>query len=280
MALASQADVVAFCPETELGLAVPRPPMHLELRGSQTRLLVTETGSDLTDEMDAMCARRLEDTGAVDGFVLKSKSPSCGVSSVAVRGGSADEAGVYARRVLETYGGVGVVEEQTLADADHARHFVRRLYATARMRQLMESKWDMSELLAHHTAHKLLLFSSDPGRTRELGALLDGGESLERGLLMDRYRQDFCSILATEPTPGVEADALQHCVGHFQDGSMERAAAADVVELLRDREINTGIARERMRAMVIERDIEYLLVQHYLEFDPAERRALTVVASA
>src|SRR6478609_8425101 len=68
---------VAVCPEVELGMGTPRPPIRLERRGDRNggeiRLVMPSTGEDLTAPMRAWAGRRAEDLAAMDldGYVLK-----------------------------------------------------------------------------------------------------------------------------------------------------------------------------------------------------------------
>ena len=40
-----------LCPEVEIGLGVPRPTLRLERRGDEVRMVVTDSGEDLTERM-------------------------------------------------------------------------------------------------------------------------------------------------------------------------------------------------------------------------------------
>src|SRR5918992_1056508 len=84
--LGRHVEFVPLCPEVEIGLGVPRPALHLERRGDDVRMLVTNSGEDLTTRMRnwaERAAKRIAATG-LDGYVLKQSSPSCGVEGVKV----------------------------------------------------------------------------------------------------------------------------------------------------------------------------------------------------
>ena len=77
-------EVVPFCPELATGLGCPRPPIELVDDGGRVRVLRVDRTGDATDALRAACeaqAEALERAGGVDGFVLKSRSPSCGLAS-------------------------------------------------------------------------------------------------------------------------------------------------------------------------------------------------------
>ena len=77
-------EVVPFCPELAAGLGCPRPPIELVDDGGRDRVLRVDRTGDATDALRAACeaqAEALERAGGVDGFILKSRSPSCGLDS-------------------------------------------------------------------------------------------------------------------------------------------------------------------------------------------------------
>ena len=80
-------EIVPFCPELAAGLGCPRPPIELvadAAPGAPVRVLRVDRRGDATDALRAACeaeAAELARTGGVDGFILKSRSPSCGLVS-------------------------------------------------------------------------------------------------------------------------------------------------------------------------------------------------------
>jgi uncharacterized protein YbbK (DUF523 family) len=80
-------EFIPVCPEVELGLGAPRPPVRLVRVGGEVRLLQPATGRDLTDAMRAFAASFLDGLPPVDGFLLKNRSPSCGVKDAKVYAG-------------------------------------------------------------------------------------------------------------------------------------------------------------------------------------------------
>ncbi|MBQ7403769.1 MAG: DUF523 domain-containing protein [Lentisphaeria bacterium] len=79
--LRDHAELVPFCPEVECGLDIPRLPMRLETGAKGVRLIVIETGEDLTDQMREWAENRLLQMERLDlaAFIFKSGSPSCGM---------------------------------------------------------------------------------------------------------------------------------------------------------------------------------------------------------
>ncbi len=79
-------EFVAVCPEVECGLPVPRETMHLVGDPAAPLLVTTQTGADHTERLLAWARQRaaeLADAGLA-GFILKARSPSCGIGDAEV----------------------------------------------------------------------------------------------------------------------------------------------------------------------------------------------------
>jgi uncharacterized protein YbbK (DUF523 family) len=111
-----------ICPELEIGLGVPRDPVHLVRSADGMRMLQPSNGRDLTVSMDRFARTYLDGLDEVDGFILKSRSPSCGIRDAkhfhSVAGGAAHDSGpgLFAARVLERFPHAAIEDEARLAD--------------------------------------------------------------------------------------------------------------------------------------------------------------------
>lgn len=130
-------ELVPVCPEMEIGLGVPREPLRLEGGRDAPRLVFLHSRNDVTGRMNAWARRRLRDleTGDLRGFVLKSRSPSCGLDRVPLhqpgrRGAPALRGrGLFATALRERFPSLPVVEEIQLHDRAGREDFVRRVLA-------------------------------------------------------------------------------------------------------------------------------------------------------
>jgi uncharacterized protein YbbK (DUF523 family) len=129
-----------ICPELEIGLGVPRDPVRL-IRGSGGhRMVQPSTGRDLTKAMESFSARFLDSLTEVDGFILKSRSPSCAVSngkvfhSEAEHSGHDQAPGMFAARVLERFPEAAVEDEERLRDARVRELFLAKVLRAANLR--------------------------------------------------------------------------------------------------------------------------------------------------
>jgi uncharacterized protein YbbK (DUF523 family) len=131
---------VKVCPEVEVGMGTPREPIRLVDENGKLQLLTVTTGVDHTAAMIAYTATKVEALAAenLSGFVLKSDSPSCGMSGVKVydAGGQVTRAGVglFARALLARFPNLPIEEEGHLADPRVREQFLERVFAYHRLR--------------------------------------------------------------------------------------------------------------------------------------------------
>ena len=85
-AFKDRADFIPVCPEVECGLMMQRPPMHLEVSPKGTRLKISVTGEDITEQMREWGLGKLDKLARldVDAYIFKARSPSCGLNSTRV----------------------------------------------------------------------------------------------------------------------------------------------------------------------------------------------------
>ena len=121
---------VEVCPEFDAGMGVPRQPVRLlGAGGPDDRMVGVEDGADWTTRLLESARRRLGALGPIDGWILKSRSPSCGLAAPRFAERTAAEAmttapGLFAGLLLELHPGLPVVEDENLIEAQHCRRFL------------------------------------------------------------------------------------------------------------------------------------------------------------
>jgi uncharacterized protein YbgA (DUF1722 family)/uncharacterized protein YbbK (DUF523 family) len=226
--LGKHVEWVAVCPELEVGMGVPREPVRLiRLRAApEPRMVGVKSGEDWTARMQRFAAARVRalDGEELSGFVLKAKSPSCGMTRVKLYDGDKTErapepagVGLFAAALMQRFPNLPVEEEGRLCDARLRENFIERLFAYARLRRLWQTRWTLASLIAFHTAHKMALLAHSTDGYRALGRLVGIGKSLPRAELRDRYETEFMKTLGRPATPGRHANVLMHMLGHLTD---------------------------------------------------------------
>lgn len=263
--LAEYVDWVPFCPEVEIGLGVPREPIHLTADG---RLVGRDSGSEHSPAMDCLPL-----PFCIDGYVFKAKSPSCGIRGLprySPEGQVTDRAGQgrYARRVLEAFPLLAVEDEGRLSDERLREAFTERLFATARLRRLLAGKRGPRELTDFHARHKLQLMAHDPAVCREAGQALAGpGDA-------SRYADLFRAAFGRRATRGRHAHVLQYAYGHISRDldKGKRSDFLDRVDAYRHGEVPLSIPVALLEHHAISGAMPWLAGQTYLRPYPQALR--------
>lgn len=213
---------VPACPEIELGLGAPRESLRLVGTAGAPRLVAPRSGGDLTAAMTAHVAERVEALArrGLRGFVLKKDSPTCGLHRVRVYDASGvpgrDGSGLFARALRERLPNLPVEEEGRLEDPLLRESFVVRVFAYDRWLKLRAAGPRRGDLVAFHTAHKLILRAHDPAAYGELGRLVASVASEPLASVLDRYEAAFLAALAKPASSRRHVDVLQHLLGFLR----------------------------------------------------------------
>ena len=137
--------LIPVCPEVELGLGVPRSPLKVVSSDGRLKLVQPDTGIDLTDKMLMLAESYLNSLPAVDGFILKSNSPSCALRDAKVcldrmdPGPTTRGPGLFARKALQKYPHVPMEDEKRLENPRTSKRFIKNVFTSARLRQVKAS---------------------------------------------------------------------------------------------------------------------------------------------
>lgn len=167
--------LLPVCPEVEIGLGTPREPIRLIRQRAATVLLQPGTGGRLTGKMRGFAKDYLASIHAADGFILKSRSPSCGIRDVKIFPDAhaarplGKGAGLFAGAVLAKFGHLAIEDEARLASPAIREHFLTKLFTLAAFRALKKSPTPR-KLARFHNEYGPLLAAYSP---RTAAALAD-----------------------------------------------------------------------------------------------------------
>ena len=136
--LREQVECITVCPETEIGLSVPRDPIRV-IHTLQGRILFQPaTGRNFTGEMQVFSAAFLDSLPMIDGFILKGRSPSCGIKDVKQFSPEGKiigtGTGFFGEAVMKRFPHLAVEDEGRLKDRKNREHFLVKIFAFARLR--------------------------------------------------------------------------------------------------------------------------------------------------
>ena len=275
--LGEHVEWVPICPEVEVGMGTPRPPIRLQRRDDEIALIDPESETDWTARMKRFAGKRTRglDREGLSGYVLKRASPSCGMERVAVYTGlrkAKRGTGLYADALMERFPLLPVEEEGRLNDAGLRESFVERIFAYQRLQGLFGTRWTVGKLVAFQTAHKLQLMAHSPAHYRETGRIVAAAKGRDRDALKRCYSEAFMAGMGRHPTRGRQTNALQHMAGYVSKAldTGDRAELTEAIEDYRQGRAPFFGPLTLIRHHVRRQNVEYLSGQTYLNPHPSE----------
>jgi uncharacterized protein YbgA (DUF1722 family)/uncharacterized protein YbbK (DUF523 family) len=269
---------VPVCPELEVGMGVPREPVHLEGDVESPHMIGTKTREDWTGRMNQYSRARVKkrDLSTLRGYILKKDSPSCGMERVKLfnEKGMAERkaVGLYARALQEQYPLLPVEEEGRLNDARLRENFIVRVFAYDRLRNLFDGRFKRGDVVRFHAGHKYLILAHSPKHYTELGRLVAAIAKHNPSEFRDLYCQTFMEALAVKTSTKKNVNVLQHIMGFLKD-KLTSAEKADINRVIEDYHrglVPLVVPLTLVRHYVDKHQVEYIQDQVYLNPSPKE----------
>ena len=137
-------DFIPICPEVEIGLGTPRFPVRI-IRGDDIQLVQPKSGLNYTKQIIQFSKHFLSSYTDVDGYILKYRSPSCGIKGVKYYNSIDSQftnrrgPGIFAKEILDCHKDLAVEDEKRLLNYKIREHFLTKLFIHARFRVILHS---------------------------------------------------------------------------------------------------------------------------------------------
>jgi uncharacterized protein YbgA (DUF1722 family)/uncharacterized protein YbbK (DUF523 family) len=277
-------NVIEVCPEMEIGLGVPRPPVRVvEWRG-QRRLWQPETNRDLTESMRACAADALAHLPPVDGFLFKARSPSCGLTDVKLYRGKKSQnpigktAGLFAGEAVARFPLLPAEDEDRLTSFAVRERFLTRLFTLADFRRARRLRTARA-LVDFQARHKLLLMACRQTTAKQLGAIVANATRRLLDETTANYQTMLLATLAQAIKPGPTINVLEHAFGYFKKAltAQEKRGFLALLDRFRARRIPLAAVNAVLVSWIDRDDVAYLQQQSFFapyppalaEFGPA-----------
>ncbi len=270
-------DLLPVCPEMAIGLGVPREPIRLvSLRNGERKLVQPETGLDLTEKEQRYCSCFLMGLDQVDGFLMKSRSPTCALKDAKVyldeHSGSPlpnRVPGLLGEALLARFRDLAVEDEAMLNDRGIAEHFLTKLYAFARFRELDR---EVSALMQYQADNKLLLMAYGQNKMRLLGNIASNRDKRDVEHVFLQYQYQLRSMLGIRPKRGSVSNVLMHAFGYYKEqlSAEEKKEFLAVLSSYREEGAPLADCLGMMRSYNLRFGNEYLNRQTFFEPFPTE----------
>ena len=170
-------DIIPICPEVSIGLPVPREKIVLVRKNNSYKVYQPSTGIDFTPKLINFSENFLESLNDIDGFLLKSKSPSCGVSGTKCyknekgKGFIGRRRGIFAIKVKEKFKNYPVEDELRIQNFFNRYDFLTKVYLIYYFKILDRKDFidRFEKILTVYNTYKTKAFIKNPS----LNSLLD-----------------------------------------------------------------------------------------------------------
>ena len=199
---------------------MPRDPVRIVFQKDSYRLMQLNTEKDLTEKMNSFVSKYIASIKTVDGFILKDRSPSCGLKDVKVYSSLKPSSsikkasGFFAGGVLENFPNIAVETEARLTNFTIREHFLTKIFTYARFRKLKESPL-MRNLVQFHAENKFLIMAYSQKYLKEMGNIVANREKKSPKEVFTEYESNLLKALDKPPKFTSTINVLMRSMGYF-----------------------------------------------------------------
>ena len=275
--LSQHVNFIPVCPEVAIGLGVPRFPIRMVSQGKDVRLIQPATNSDLTDKMRRFSANFLSNLTDVDGFILKFRSPTCGLKEVRIYQKAEKSPvvgkgpGFFGGKAIEMFPGLAIEDEGRLRSLKIREHFLTKLFTHARFREVKKSR-KISELTGFHADCKFLLMAYSQKELNTLGNIAANRDKTEINKVLTDYETHLNDAMAAPTKRSSNINVFTHILGYFskQLSSNEKQFFLETVQLYREGRVPFTSALGLLKGWAIRFQDQYLMRQAFFNPFPVD----------
>lgn len=268
----------AFCPETVI-FGTPRETIHQVERNQHIEIETTNTKQDVTFELQKSSDMMADEAYQEElcGFILKSKSPTCGMERVKVYQATNSMyekkgMGLFAKALRERYPYLPMEEEGRLEDAWLRENFLMQVFAYDAMSQFMKSNPHMKDLVAFHTSYKYLIYAKSPVAYKILGNIVANKKHQPLEEILKEYHQEFLIAINEKGNIAKTYNVLLHIYGYFKSliSKEEKEHVLTAIQEFKEGIIPLIAVIKLLNLYVKRFELSYLKEQKFLNPYPAK----------
>ena len=273
-------DYKVVCPEVTAGLGIPRKTMFL-IGDKQKNILAiktTQEHNDVTELLQRSCDTLIKDLGDIYGFILKAKSPSCGVETARVFDEQHKYTGVKTDGLfvsnLRKYDPLLPIEDDgRLNDKGIREHFLKRVFCYYDLKTNFMTAKSVREVTEYHAKHKILLRMHNNLAKKKLGNMLsnlrDGDDFTET---KEQYINIFMQTISKPVKRGNHYMVLQNILREINKkiSKSKRQYLQEVLNKYKNGQLSWDVPVNIIKMYLFDLDIPYLKRQSYLNPYPEE----------
>ena len=189
-------DIQTVCPELAIGLSIPREPIRIEMNkeNEEYRLIDYNSKNDYTNQMTEFSEEFINGLDDIDGFILKSRSPTCGLKDAKVYycenkcSIRSNENGFFSQKIIDKYDYLPIENEGRLKNYNIRDNFFTRIFF---INNLKNNK----NIIEFHKNNLLLLKSYDEESTNEVSDILNENRMEDQ---VHQYKEKVLNIVSNQ----------------------------------------------------------------------------------
>lgn len=268
------------CPEMEIGLGCPRSPIRVVLLKGKKVLYQPETKKEYTEAMSNYTVTLFSEIKKkeLSGFILKSKSPSCGIKDVKLfdgvketAGHKAATSGIFGEGVLREFAALAVEDEGRLTNFTIRESFLAKIFAHAEFIKVKKSG-KIKELGVFQARNKLLLLAFNEKEMRLLGKIAANSVQKPVKEIMKEYEEHLLLALSKPLNPKAVINVLQHAFGYFKEqlGKEEKQYFLSVLDNFKKGRLPLSVVTGILMLWILKYKVTYLQEQTFFSPYPKE----------
>jgi len=266
---------ISVCPEVEIMLPIPRDSLRVVFKNNEFCFFQSITNNEYTEKIKKFTSDFLDSVENVDGFILKHKSPSCGIKDVkvyTVEGNPINHKteGFFAKEVLKRFSNLPIEDEARLRNKKIKDHFLTKLYINIDFKDVKNSG-SIKELIEFHTNNKFLFMAYNQKQKDILGNIL-GNHNKNFDKIIKDYEKHLELLLNRPSSIGSNINVLMHLFGYISSDLSrdEKALFMDSLDRYHKGLDCICMPILLLKSWVVRFDNEYLKKQTYFEPFPTE----------
>jgi uncharacterized protein YbgA (DUF1722 family)/uncharacterized protein YbbK (DUF523 family) len=271
-------EFIGYCPEEPV-FGTPRDTIRLVEIDENIRVKTTKNSEDVTDKLQSSSqtfAKKAK-KDKLCGFILKSKSPTCGLERVkvyqAVEAPSEKKGvGLFAQELKKIYPYLPIEEEGRLNDPWLKENFLMQVFAYSDLQFFLEKVKTLKELIDFHTSYKYLIFAKSESFYKRLGKIVANNSKSSLDVLLKEYESEFLKAISEKSSINKTYNVLLHIAGYFKKdiSKDEKEHLLDACKEYKDGFIPLIAVTKLINLYVKRFDHEYLKKQKFLNPYPKE----------
>ena len=271
--LKSFIDFTTVCPEVEIGMGIPRKPIRIIHDDDKIMLRQSETNIDFSTDMNNFSKDYLSKIKQIDGFILKSASPSCGISSTKVfqrkhPAPIGKGPGLFAAEIIKIFPNHPKEEEKRLNNALLREHFFTAIFTIADFRSVKS----FDSLYKYHAKHKYLFMSYNQTLMRKMGKIAANDYSLSIEEVKNLYYESLLKIFIKKSRYKANINTQMHVMGYFKKDltPKEKKLFLEKLESYRNKKTPISAINNMLYSWIVRFENEYLMNQSFFNPFPEE----------